>query len=288
MKLGIVLEGGGMRGLYSAGILDVFMEEGIVADGLVGVSAGAVFGGNYKSKQIGRAIYYNKLVCKDKRYGKFASLLKSGDLFDVAFCYHEIPEKIAPVDEETYEKNPLEFYVTCTNLADGSAVYHKSDSMKASLKWVQASASMPLVSRPVQIDGKEYLDGGIADSIPISFMRQKGYDRNIVVLTRPRGYRKGKNKLMLLSKILLRKYPKLIYAMQNRHIEYNETLAFMEELEKKGEVFLFYPKKEDLVSRTESDPNRLQKIYDAGRRDALEKLDELKNFVEKSRVEKAF
>ena len=287
MKLGIVLEGGAMRGLYSAGILDVFMEEGIVADGIVGVSAGAVFGGNYKSKQIGRAIYYNKLVCRDKRYGTFRSLFKTGNVYDVDFCYREIPEIIAPVDEETYSKNPLEFFVTCTDVSDGSPVYHKSETMKESLVWVQASASMPLVSQPVRIGEKEYLDGGIADSIPIDFMRQKGYNRNIVILTRPRGYRKGKNKTRLLSKILLRKYPAMIHAMENRHIGYNKTLEKLKLLEEKGEVFVFCPRKEDLVSRTESNPDELQKIYDAGRRDALEKLDEIKKFVEKTHVENA-
>ncbi len=288
MKLGIVLEGGGMRGLYSAGILDVLMEEGIVADGLVGVSAGAVFGSNYMSKQIGRAIRYNKKVCKDPRYGTIRSLIKSGDMFEVEFCYHEIPEQIDPVDVETYRNNPMEFYVTCADVSDASAVYHRSVSMEESLKWLQASASMPMVSRPVQIGGKEYLDGGIADSIPISFMRQKGFDRNIVVLTRPRGYRKTKNKFMLPAKIILRKMPAVIAAMKTRHINYNHTLEKLEELEKNGEVFAFYPKKEDIVSRTESDPNRLQKIYDAGRRDALENLEELKKFVEKVRVEKPF
>ena len=287
MKVGLVLEGGAMRGLYSAGILDVFMEEGIVADGMVGVSAGAVFGGNYKSKQIGRAIKYNKQVCHDKRYGTFYSLFKTGDIYDVDFCYREIPETIAPVDDDTYVKNPIEFYITCTDASDGKAVYHKSESMKESLPWVQASASMPLVSNPVRIEGREYLDGGIADSIPISFMRQKGYDRNIVVLTRPHGYRKKKSKSVLLSKILLRKYPAMISAMKNRHVGYNQTLDELEKLEEKGEVFVFYPKKEDLVGRTEKDPNRLQKIYDAGRRDALERLDDIKKFVEKSRVETA-
>lgn len=287
MKVGIVLEGGAMRGLYSAGILDVFMEHGIAADGMVGVSAGAVFGGNYKAKQIGRAIYYNKLVCRDKRYGTFRSLFKTGNIYDVDFCYREIPETIAPVDEETYVNNPLEFFVTCTDASDGSAVYHKSETMKDSLVWVQASASMPLVSKPVQIGEKEYLDGGIADSIPIDFMRQMGYDRNIVILTRPRGYRKGKNKTRLLSKLLLRKYPAIIQAMENRHIGYNKTLEKLELLEEKGEVFTFYPCKKDLVRRTESNPEELQKIYDAGRRDALEKLDEIKKFVEKAHVENA-
>lgn len=288
MKTGIVLEGGGMRGLYSAGILDVLMENEIWADGIVGVSAGAVFGGNYKSKQIGRAIFYNKEVCKDSRYGTIRSLIKTGDMFEVEFCYHEIPEKLSPVDHNTYEKNPVEFYVTCTDVNTAEAVYHKSVTMKESLKWIQASASMPLVSRPVEIDGKEYLDGGIAESIPIDFFRTKGFDKNIVILTRPRGYRKGKNKMILASKIFLKRYPAVIKAMKNRHIGYNQTLEKVFELEKKGEVLVFCPQKDVMVSRTESNPEKLQMIYDAGRKDALERLEELKKFVEKRHVETTF
>lgn len=288
MKTGIVLEGGGMRGLYSAGILDVLMENEMWADGIVGVSAGAVFGGNYKSKQIGRAIFYNKEVCKDPRYGTIRSLIKTGDMFEVEFCYHEIPEKLSPVDHNTYEKNPVEFYVTCTDVNTAEAVYHKSVTMKESLKWIQASASMPLVSRPVEIDGKEYLDGGIAESIPIDFFRTKGFDKNIVILTRPRGYRKGKNKMILASKIFLKKYPAVIKAMKNRHIGYNQTLEKVFELEKKGEVLVFCPQKDVMVSRTESNPEKLQMIYDAGRKDALDRLEELKKFVEKRHVETTF
>ena len=286
MKTGIVLEGGGMRGLYSAGILDVLMEHGIEVDGLVGVSAGAVFGGNYKSKQIGRAITYNKKVCKDPRYGTFRSLFKTGDLFDVDFCYRIIPEEISPVDTVTYASNPLEFYVTCTDVETGEAVYHKSVDMKESLEWVRASASMPLVSKIVEIDGKGYLDGGIAESIPIDFMRQQGFDKNIVVLTRPRGYKKSKNKLVWLARIILRKYPAVIHDMKTRHIGYNERLCQLVSLEEKGEVLLFYPDQSAMISRTESNPEKLQMCYDAGRRDALERLDEIRKFVEKSHVEK--
>lgn len=281
MKTGIVLEGGGMRGIYSAGILDVMMENNINVDGLVGVSAGAVFGGNYKSKQIGRAIKYNKQVCKDPRYGTFRSLFKSGDMFDVEFCYNIIPNVISPVDMDTYEKNPVEFYVTCTDVQTGEAVYHKSVRMQDSLKWVQASASMPLVSRVVKADGKEYLDGGIADSIPIDFMRQRGYDKNIVILTRPRGYKKKKNKLIWLAKIILHKYPAVIQAMKTRHVGYNKTLERLNELEKNSEVMLFCPDEKYMISRTESEPDKLQMLYDAGRRDALEQLEEMQKFVEK-------
>ncbi len=282
MKTGIVLEGGGMRGMYSAGILDVMMENGIEVDGIVGVSAGAVFGGNYKSRQIGRAISYNRKVCRDPRYGTFRSLFKTGDMYEVKFCYETIPNEIAPVDDEAYIANSVEFYVTCADVETGEAVYHKSESMKKSIKWIQASASMPLVSKPVEIDGKKYLDGGIVDSIPISFFRQQGFDKNIVVLTRPRGYVKGKNKLTWLARILLRKYPAIVKAMSCRHIGYNKTLKELEVLKQQGDVLLFYPEESAMISRTEHNPEKLQMCYEAGRNAALSRLEELRDFCNKS------
>ena len=167
VKTGLVLEGGAMRGLYTAGILDVLMEEKIQVDGVIGVSAGAVFGCNYKSGQIGRTLRYNMKFCGDKRYGTLHSLLKTGDIYDVDLCYHQIPEILDPFDNEAFAKNPAEFFVVCTDVETGKAVYHKcTDCGRDDLKWMQASASMPLVSKVVEIDGYKLLDGGVADSIP--------------------------------------------------------------------------------------------------------------------------
>ena len=188
MKTGLVLEGGAMRGLYTAGVLDILMENGITVDGAVGVSAGAVFGCNYKSGQIGRVLRYNLAYCRDPRYMGLRSLIRTGDLYGEQFCYHDIPDRLDPFDREAFRKNPMAFYVVCTDVHTGEAVYYRlSDGGDRDIQWMRASASMPLVSRTVQVDGYELLDGGIADSIPIAWFRSQGYTRNLVILTQPAG-----------------------------------------------------------------------------------------------------
>ena len=170
MKKGLILEGGAMRGMFTAGVMDVLMERGIKFDGAVGVSAGAAFGVNYKSGQIGRVIRYNTRFVGDKRYCGFKVLLKTGHIFSTDFCYGEVPLVHDPFDFEAYGKNPMEFFVVATDLERGEAVYHKYEGMDDSgFDWIRASASMPLVSRIVEIDGMKLLDGGIADSIPVKF-----------------------------------------------------------------------------------------------------------------------
>ncbi|MBR5459730.1 MAG: patatin family protein, partial [Clostridia bacterium] len=167
MERGLILEGGAMRGMFTAGVLDVFMENGVELDGVIGVSAGAAFGCNYKSRQHGRVLRYNTKYVRDKRYCGLGVLLKTGDIFSADFCYNEIPLIHDPFDFDTFEKNPVEFYAVCTDLETGSAVYKRLDSRRDNcLEWIRASASMPLVSRIVEIDGQKLLDGGIADSIP--------------------------------------------------------------------------------------------------------------------------
>lgn len=280
MKTGLVLEGGGMRGLYTAGIIDVLLENDIKFDAVVGVSAGTTFGCNYKSKQIGRTIRYNRKVCKDYRYGSLKSWLKTGDVFEKEFCYEYIPKVMDPFDYDTFEKNPVEFYATCTDVLTGEPVYKqclKGDDKE--IEWFRASASMPLVSNIVEIDGGKYLDGGVADSIPIRWMRNKGYGKNMVVLTRHDGYRKGPNRLLWLMKISLRKYPKMVNAIKYRHINYNESLDELKRLKEEGSVLLFYPEKSLKISRMENNPDKLQEAYDMGRKHASERLEEIKAFV---------
>ena len=202
MKTGLVLEGGGIRGIFTAGILDVLMEEGIEFDGAVGVSAGAAFGSNYKSRQSRRAIRYNLRFAKDPRYSSIRSLLATGNLFNAQFCYHDIPEKHDPFDWEAFYKNPMEFYLVATDVETGKPVYHLCDESEDKydiLEWFRASGSMPLVSRVVEVGGYKLLDGGVADSIPLRFMEEQGYERNLVILTRPAGYVKQPNPLMPTS-----------------------------------------------------------------------------------------
>ena len=191
MKTGLIMEGGAMRGMFTCGVIDVFLEQGIAYDGAAGISAGASLGCNFKSRQIGRPIRYNKKYSKDPRYCGVRSLLKTGDLFGVEFCYHEIPEKLDPFDAEAFEKNPMAFYVGATDVETGKTVFHKcSDGGAVDIEWLRASSSMPLVSRPVTIGKYTLLDGGISCPVPFRFMEKKGYDRNVIILTQPKGYRK--------------------------------------------------------------------------------------------------
>ena len=280
MKKGLVLEGGAMRGMFSAGVIDVLMENNIEFDAVVGVSAGAAFGCNYKSKQIGRTIRYNMKYIKDPRYCSFRSLIKTGDMFGKDFCYNEIPNKLDPFDNDTFKKNPVEFYVVATDINNGKAVYKKLDSADGhGLDYMRASASLPLVSKPVKIDGKELLDGGIADSIPLEFFINKGYEKNLVILTQPKDYIKKKNSLLPLMKISLRKYPKLIKAMAKRHILYNNQIKYTEDAEKNGSAFIIRPSEKLPIGRLEKDPEVLKAVYDLGRKEAIKNLDKIKEYL---------
>ena len=273
MKKGLVLEGGAMRGMFTCGVLDVFLEEGIEFDGAVGVSAGATFGCNIKSKQHGRALRYNKKYCADKRYHSVSSLLTTGDIYNVKFCYDELPYKLDKWDIETFSSSPMEFYCVATDIKTGKPVYHKClTGGKEDIVWIQASASMPLVSRPVDIDGGKYLDGGISDSIPLKFMEEKGYDDNLVIETQPVDYIKKPQSYMALVRFMLRKYPDMIKAMENRYIMYNEEKKYIREKELSGEIKVIRPDAPLNISPIEKDPAQLQRVYEHGRAKALEFL----------------
>ena len=206
--IGLVLEGGAMRGLFTAGVLDVMMENGISFDGVIGVSAGACFGCNLKSGQIGRVIRYNKRFANDPRYCSWSSLIRTGDLFNADFCYGKLPLELDVFDAAAYAANPMEFHVVATDCATGKPVYRRLDvADETAFRWIQASASMPLVSRPVRIDGGEYLDGGLSDGIPLKHFESIGYGRNIVITTRPRGYRKVPSWKAAVMRPFLRRYP---------------------------------------------------------------------------------
>ena len=280
MKTGLVLEGGAMRGLFTAGVIDVLMENGIAFDGIVGVSAGAAFGCNYKSGQPGRAIRYNTRFCKDKRYCSVRSLIKTGDMFGADFCYYEIPKKLDLFDFDAFEKSPVEFWVVCTDVETGKAVYHrcrKGDD--TTLEWIRASASMPLASRIVEINGMKLLDGGIADSIPLRFMERSGYERNLVILTQPRDYRKKPSKSVKLMKAPLHRYPEFIKAAANRHNMYNNELKYVRRSESEGKAFVIAPDEKLPIGHVEHDADVLREVYRIGRNTANTKLDEIKAFL---------
>ena len=269
-----------MRGLFTAGVLDVLMENGITVDGAVGVSAGAVFGCNFKSGQIGRALRYNLRFCNDKRYCSLRSLFLTGNLFNADFCYRVVPEELDLFDKEAYAANPMEFYIVVTDVRDGHAVYHKCERVKnKDYEWFRASASMPLVSRPVEIGGRKYLDGGIADSVPLDFFETVGYEKNLVILTRPAGYVKKPNRLLPLMRPLLLRYPKVYEAMKRRHKVYNRTLRYVAKRERVGAVMTLRPDAPLEISRTERDPEKLRDVYMQGREVALRELERIKAFL---------
>lgn len=268
-----------MRGLYTAGCLDVLMENDISVDGYIGVSAGITFGCNYKSRQIGRSIRYNLRFLNDPRYSGLRSLLKTGDIFGADFCYHEIPEKLDPFDYEAFVNNPVELYTVATDAYTGKSVYHKfPNGMDNDIEWMRASSSMPGVSRAVKVDGYTLFDGGVSDSIPIEYFMSLGYERNLVILTRPRGYRKKEGKLNPVMKLMMRKYPALIPAMERRAMEYNRVLDLLDELEKEKKVIIIAPTRDLHVKRVEKDKEKVRAIYDLGVDDTRKRLSEIKAF----------
>lgn len=277
---GLVLEGGAMRGMFTAGVLDVFMENNISFDTVVGVSAGAAFGCNFKSRQVGRVLRYNLKYCKDKRYCSVRSLIKTGDIFGAEFCYHTIPDKLDVFDSDSYAASPIAFYVVCTDIETGKAVYHLCEEMDyENLEWIRASASMPLVSKPVTIGGKTYLDGGIADSIPLRFITEQGCEKNVVVLTQPRDYTKKPASMMPLFRFSLRKYPNMIRAIKERYIDYNNSRELVFSQEKNKKVFVICPDEPLPIGRIEHNPDMLQKVYDIGRNIAYRQLESIKQFL---------
>ena len=281
MKRGLVLEGGAMRGMFSAGVLDVMMEQGIAYDGIMGVSAGAVFGCNYKSNQPGRVLRYNLRFCQDPRYCSFRSYLRTGDLYGGDFCYREIPNSLDPFDQAAYRASPMDFYVVAADVETGQAVYRNClEGGEEDLQWFRASASMPLAARVVEVGGYRLLDGGMADSIPIRKMESLGYDRNVVLLTQPLGFVKEKNSALPLRRLALRKYPKLLETMAHRHENYNETTAYIREKERRGELFVLRPEAPLPIGKVEHDREKIQAVYHMGRQVMEKRLEALRAYLE--------
>ena len=269
-----------MRGLFTAGVTDVFLENGITFDAMIGVSAGAAFGCNFKSGQAGRVLRYNLNYCRDPRYCSIRSLIKTGDMFGADFCYREMPQKLDIFDYGAYNKNPLKFYVVATDLESGAPVYRECPvSDDECFEWIRASASMPLVSRTVRIGDFLLLDGGVADSVPLRFFESSGYSKNVVVLTQPDGYVKGPNKALALIKLKYRKYPRFVEAMAHRHEHYNATLEYIKLREKAGDVFVIRPERKLEIGRIERDPAVLSDVYECGRLAALGCIDKIKEFL---------
>jgi predicted patatin/cPLA2 family phospholipase len=280
-KKGLVLEGGAMRGLWTAGITDVMMEHDVWPDGLIGVSAGAAFGCNYKSRQVGRAIRYNTRFAHDARYSGMRSLLTSGDYYNADFGYHVIPKKYDIFDDNAFNQNPMTFTVVCTDVETGQAVYKRLDHVdQNTYDWIRASASMPLVSKVVELEGYHLLDGGVSDSIPLEYFEQQGYERNVVILTQPLGYQKEHNKLMPLMRLSLRKYPNMIRALDERHMMYNRQLAYVAQAEQEGRCLVIRPDGPIPIGHISHNPAQMRRVYETGRAVGERYIEKIKAFYE--------
>lgn len=279
IESGLVVEGGGMRGIYTAGVLDFFMEKNIYFDDCYGVSAGACHLSSYLSKQIGRSLKVTLDYINDKRYCSINSLIKTGDMFGVEMLYNRIPNELVLYDYETFNKFKGNFYSVVTNCKTGKAEYMKIEDMKEDIVTVRASSSLPLLSRIVEINGEEYLDGGITDSIPIKKSIEDGHHKNVVILTRDKTYRKSKASFLNIFKIKYKKYPNLVKAIEDRYKMYNNTIDFIEEKRKNGEVFVIQPKGPVNISRVEKDKTKLKALYDEGYNDAKECYEDLIKFI---------
>lgn len=278
MKVGMTLEGGGMRGMYTAGALDVLLEAGVHVDAMVGVSAGALFGVNFLSRQPGRVIRYNKRFNADPNYMGLRPLLREGNIVSTLYAYQAVPYTLDPFDDEQFRASGVPFYAVVTDMTTGEPEYIRIHSVFSQMDILRASGSLPFVSRPVTIGGKSYLDGGISDSIPFRWMGQQGCERQLVILTRDESYRKGPMPPAAV-KLVYRRYPRLAQRMLRRHTEYNQTLEELKKWEAAGKALVLRPSQPILVGRTEKDPEKLQAIYDLGRRDAQRRLPEIQNYL---------
>lgn len=278
MKIGLVLEGGGMRGMYTTAIMDYFLETGLAFDGIFSVSAGALFGINFLSKDKYRALRYNLNYIKDKRYISFQSLLKTGNIINEQFAFHTIPKQLDRFDYETYKSNNTDFFVTVTNIHTGKPEYYNLVDASKQIELLRATSALPFVSKPVNYQGNMYLDGGIADSIPYKKAMSMGYDKIIVILTRPIQYRKSKPNDILID-LKYRQYPKLKRTLKNRYIEYNQSVESLIELEHEDKVKVIRPSKPININRLENDPYKLLEVYRQGLADIQASYPSLINYL---------
>ncbi|RJX40180.1 patatin family protein [Paenibacillus pinisoli] len=277
---GLILEGGGMRGIYTAGVLEYFSEHGIYFPYTIGVSAGACMGASYLSRQLGRNRIVNVNWVSDPRYISWRNLWRNGQLFGMDFIFDEIPNKLVPFDYEAFQNSPEEYVIGTTDCITGEAVYYrKSDPGYDLLKLLRASSSLPFIAPIVEFGGRKLLDGGIADPIPLREAEKEGYKRNVLILTRNSDYRKSRSRFPWLLKRAYAKYPKLVETMLHRYEVYNETLAYIESQEKSGNVFVIRPQEPLVVGRMERDPRKLDALYMQGYRDAGKLMPSLQEWM---------
>ena len=279
MKTGLVLEGGGVRGIYTAGVLDALLDAGITFDGVIGVSAGAIHGCSYLSGQRGRSIRYYRKYVTDPRFMSLRSWITTGDIVGADFCYHELPDKLDVYDHDAFLWCGTPFYVVCTDVETGQPAYLRITDMRAQIDLLRASASLPYFSRVVRFDGHKYLDGGCSDSIPVDAFMRMGYGRNVVVLTRDAAYRKTPE-MSLLPRMVYRRYLAFVRTLEERHRAYNAQVERIAELERQGSIFVIRPGAALDIGRLEKDPQKVQRVYDTGFADANRYLTELRAWLE--------
>lgn len=280
LDLSITVEGGALRGIFAAGVLDFFMDMGVWAKNLVGVSAGSLCGFNYVSGQRGRTCYMNVRFCNDWRYLSLRSFLVTRNVYGIDFAFHEIPAKYSPQDDAGFMNSPCKLYAVMTNLETGKAEYPLVVDPATDWVYLRASSAMPFVSQASVIDGKPYLDGGIADSIPVEFTRSLGAKKHIVLLTQQKDFVKEENKRMQLGRIAYRAYPNFCNTMENRHNVYNATRERLAQLHDAGELYAIYPQREPEVTHLESDRNKVFDLCLEGYLEAQRQWPAIKEYLE--------
>ena len=281
MKVGLVLEGGGMRALFTAGVLDALLDvKELNIDGIVGVSAGALFGANYVSGQKERAIRYNKKYARDKRYMGLYSWITTGNAVNKEFAFYEIPFKLDVFDQEKFKESKIDFHVVMTNIENGQAEYILIEDVLEQMEYLRATSALPFASKIIEINGKKYLDGGISDSIPIDYCESLGYDKIILILTRPEDAHKN-DKLSFLYKLVYRKYPNLVERLINMGKDYEVVLKKIKDLENKNKIFVIRPPKVLKIGRLEKNEDKIQNVYDIGLNTGIKEIDNLLNYLNK-------
>lgn len=283
-KVAMVLEGGSFRCQFTAGVLDVFMENGVEVSACYGVSAGALSGLNYKSRQIGRANRVNLAFCNDSRYMGAKSFATSGSVVGYDFLLNDIQDRLDPFDNDAFEKNPMSLYAVATDVVFGTPAYLPVENAVLDVDALRATTSLPLMTQPVEMGDAIYLDGGVADSVPVEHaLEDAGFDRAIVVLTQDRTYKKGPYEFLAAAHARYAAYPYLLEALENRHERYNEQREHIWEYERQGRALVIAPPQPVEVGHIEHDPAKLLALYIQGRQEGKRRLDEMRAFISKER-----
>jgi predicted patatin/cPLA2 family phospholipase len=283
----LILEGGAMRGQFTSGVLDFFMEHGLWAEHVIGVSAGALNGYHYVAGDIGRSGYLNVKYCDDWRYLSLRSFALTGNAFGAEFVFDEVPNELEPFNFDAFRSSPIKLTTVASNLETGEPHYFTFGDPKADIDYLRASAAMPLVSKIVEVGGKKLLDGGPCDSVPLLYSIITGAEKHIVVLTQDASYVKPPNKLMTLARQLYPEYPHFCERIQYRHFEYNRTYRLLPKLHEQGSIFVIRPPEPITISNMEKDALKLLDLYEMGYTEAAHSFNQLIHYLESPAVRPA-